>query len=177
VRDHTPAPCHANLPGRIIRRRDAALSASAATPADDVSGRDQRSRGCDLPGSPASTAPAATAASGPRRRTWLSFRAGAYLRRPKFLQHRDADSLALFRYTPAAMPRPGPSSRKLAAIAAIMLLIVFWAAFVASLAPLASQWAILVQAPYYLIMGSIWIIPLKPLIRWSESGRFRAPRE
>ena len=63
------------------------------------------------------------------------------------------------------------------AIVGIVLLIVFWAAFVASLAPLASQWPILVQAPYYLIMGTIWIIPLKPLIRWSESGRYRAPRD
>ena len=26
---------------------------------------------------------------------------------------------------------------------------------------------------FYLIMGIAWIIPLKPLIRWSESGRFR----
>ena len=84
----------------------------------------------------------------------------------------------MLRYTPAAMPPPpAPSSRKLAAIALILLLIVFWAAFVASLAPLASRWPILVQAPYYLIMGTIWIIPLKPLIRWSESGRFGAPRE
>ena len=73
------------------------------------------------------------------------------------------------------MPQPpAPSSRKLAAIAGIVLLIVFWVAFVASLAPLASQWPILVQAPYYLIMGTIWIIPLKPLVRWSESGRFQS---
>jgi hypothetical protein len=72
---------------------------------------------------------------------------------------------------------PAPSSRKLAGIALILLLIVFWAAFVASLAPFVGRWPILVQAPYYLIMGTIWIIPLKPLIRWSESGRFKAPRE
>jgi hypothetical protein len=72
---------------------------------------------------------------------------------------------------------PAPSSRKLAGIALILLLIVFWTGFVASLAPLVSQWPILAQAPYYLVMGTIWIIPLKPLIRWSESGRFRAPRE
>ena len=76
------------------------------------------------------------------------------------------------------MPPPlTPSSRKLAGIALILLLIVFWAAFVAMLAPLVSRWPILVQAPYYLVMGTIWVIPLKPLIRWSESGQFRAPRE
>jgi hypothetical protein len=76
------------------------------------------------------------------------------------------------------MPQPpAPSSRKLAGIALIVLLIVFWAAFVASLAPFVGRWPILVQAPYYLIMGTIWIIPLKPLIRWSESGRFTAPHK
>ena len=76
------------------------------------------------------------------------------------------------------MPQPpAPSSRKLAGIAIILLLIVFLAAFVAALAPFVSHWPILVQAPYYLIMGTIWIIPLKPLIRWSESGRFRVTRE
>jgi hypothetical protein len=76
------------------------------------------------------------------------------------------------------MPQPpAPSSRKLAGIALILLLIVLWASFVASLAPFVGRWPILVQAPYYLIMGTIWIIPLKPLIRWSESGHFRAPRK
>jgi hypothetical protein len=77
-----------------------------------------------------------------------------------------------------SMPQPpAPSGRKLAGIALIVLLIVLWVAFVASLAPFVGRWPVLVQAPYYLIMGTIWIIPLKPLIRWSESGAIRAPRE
>ena len=76
-----------------------------------------------------------------------------------------------------AMAAPlSSSTRKLIGIGLILLLIVFWAAFVATLAPLIGQWPILVQAPFYLIMGITWIIPLKPLIRWSESGTFRAPR-
>jgi len=71
-----------------------------------------------------------------------------------------------------AMARqPSPSLRKLAGIALILLLIAVWAAFVASLSPIVSGWPILVQAPFYLVMGIIWIIPLKPLIRWMESGR------
>jgi hypothetical protein len=77
----------------------------------------------------------------------------------------------------APMTPPEPSFRKLAGIAAILLLIASWAAFVASLARVVGQWPILVQAPYYLFMGIAWIIPLKPLIRWSESGTFRAPRQ
>lgn len=70
-----------------------------------------------------------------------------------------------------------PSSRKGAAIALIALLIVLWTVFVASLAPLVGKWPVLVQALFYLIMGIAWIIPLKPLVRWSQSGRWTRPRE
>jgi hypothetical protein len=88
-----------------------------------------------------------------------------------------ADFSPALRYSAAAMPQPPqPSPRKLIGIALILLLIAFWTGFVVMLAPFVSRWPILVQAPYYLIMGTIWIIPLKPLIRWSQSGHFRAPR-
>jgi len=70
-----------------------------------------------------------------------------------------------------------PSARKGVGIALILLLIALWATFVASLAPVVGRWPVLVQAPFYLFMGIAWSIPLKPLIRWSESGRFRAPRQ
>ena len=66
-----------------------------------------------------------------------------------------------------------PSSRKAAAIALILLLILIWAGFVASLAQVVGKWPILVQAAFYLVMGLAWIIPLKPLIRWSQTGRWR----
>ena len=65
-----------------------------------------------------------------------------------------------------------PSIRKLVGIMLILLLIVGWTAFVASLAPVVGTWPVLVQAPYYLIMGIAWIIPLKPLVRWIETGSF-----
>ena len=68
-----------------------------------------------------------------------------------------------------------PSSRKLAGIGLILLLIVFWAAFVASLAQVVGQWPILVQTAFYLFMGIAWIIPLKPLVRWMQTGSFKAP--
>lgn len=72
---------------------------------------------------------------------------------------------------------PQPSARKLAGIGLILLLIALWAAFVASLARFVGGWPILVQAPFYLFMGIVWIIPLKPLVRWMETGRFRLPRQ
>lgn len=67
-----------------------------------------------------------------------------------------------------------PSYRKLIGIALILLLIVVWAAFVASMARIVGAWPILVQAPFYLAMGLIWIIPLKPVVRWIQTGSFRA---
>lgn len=52
-------------------------------------------------------------------------------------------------------------------------IILVWAAFVASLAPFVGKWPVLVQAPYYLFIGVAWVIPLKPLVRWIETGSFR----
>lgn len=75
------------------------------------------------------------------------------------------------------MPNPPqPSARKLVGIALILLLIGAWAAFVAHLARVVGPWPILVQAPFYLVMGLAWIIPLKPLVRWMQTGSFRAAR-
>jgi hypothetical protein len=65
-----------------------------------------------------------------------------------------------------------PSPRKLAGIAIILAIIVLWAAFVASLTPFVGKWPVLAQAPYYLIVGVAWAIPLKPLIRWIQTGSF-----
>lgn len=59
-----------------------------------------------------------------------------------------------------------PSPRKFVGTVLILLLIVLWATFVASLARSVGAWPILIQAPFYLVMGIIWIIPLKPLVRW-----------
>lgn len=67
------------------------------------------------------------------------------------------------------MTTPEPSWRKGAGIALILLLILIWAALVASLSQWVGRWPVIVQAAFYLIMGIAWIIPLKPLIRWSQN--------
>ncbi len=67
-----------------------------------------------------------------------------------------------------------PSWRKPAGIFAILAIIVIWAALVASLAAFVGTWPVLMQAVYYLVAGIVWILPLKPLLRWMETGRFRA---
>ena len=66
-----------------------------------------------------------------------------------------------------------PSWRKGAGIAAILLLILFWAVLIATFAPTVGRWPILVQALFYLFVGIAWIAPLKPLLRWSQTGHWR----
>ncbi|MEA3081022.1 MAG: hypothetical protein QOD54_690 [Sphingomonadales bacterium] len=67
-----------------------------------------------------------------------------------------------------------PSYRKLVGIGVILLLIVILMTFVAALARVVWHWPVLVQAAFYLFMGIVWILPLKPLVRWIETGSFRA---
>lgn len=66
-----------------------------------------------------------------------------------------------------------PSWRKPAGIFAILALIAIWAAIIVSLAAEVGRWPVLIQAIFYLVAGIVWILPLKPLLRWMETGRFR----
>lgn len=66
-----------------------------------------------------------------------------------------------------------PNWRRPAGIAAILLLILFWAVLIATFANEIGRLPILVQALFYLVMGIAWIAPLKPLLRWSQTGRWR----
>ncbi len=66
-----------------------------------------------------------------------------------------------------------PSWRKGVGIAGILLLIVLLAGLVASLSGVIGRWPVLGQALFYLVIGIIWIVPVKPLLRWMETGRFR----
>jgi len=77
------------------------------------------------------------------------------------------------RPTSANVDASQPSGRKLAGITLIVLIIALWAIFVASLAPLVERWPVIVQGGYYLVLGMVWIIPLKPLVRWMQTGRWR----
>ena len=67
-----------------------------------------------------------------------------------------------------------PSARKISGIILIIALILVWAGLVVSLAPFVGKWPVLVQAPFYLVMGIAWIAPLKPLLRWMETGCWHA---
>ena len=66
-----------------------------------------------------------------------------------------------------------PSWRKPAGIFLVLLLIAVWAVLMVTLADFISGWPALAQAPFYLVAGIVWILPLKPLLRWMETGSFR----
>jgi len=68
-----------------------------------------------------------------------------------------------------------PSWRKPAGILAILLLILLWAVLVATFAEAIGRWPVLAQALFYLLTGLVWIAPLRPLLRWAETGRWRPP--
>lgn len=66
-----------------------------------------------------------------------------------------------------------PSWRKPAGIFLILLLILVWAVIVASASPWIGQLPMLVQGLVYVVAGIVWILPLKPLLAWMETGRWR----
>ena len=66
-----------------------------------------------------------------------------------------------------------PSWRKPVGVFAILGLIALWAVIVVSFAGIVERWPILVQALFYLAAGLVWVLPLKPLLRWMEGAPFK----
>lgn len=66
-----------------------------------------------------------------------------------------------------------PSWRKPAGIGLILLLVTVWCIAVAMFSSVISDWHWIAQALFYLVAGTAWILPLKPLLLWMEQGRWR----
>jgi Protein of unknown function (DUF2842) len=66
-----------------------------------------------------------------------------------------------------------PSWRKPVGMLGILAYVTLWAVGIASLSAIVGDWHVLIQAVFYLIAGIIWIMPLKPVLKWMETGRFR----
>lgn len=66
-----------------------------------------------------------------------------------------------------------PSWRKPAGMLLILLGIAVWAGLVLSVSDyiLTLTWPL--QAVFFTVAGLIWIAPLKPLLRWMETGAWR----
>jgi Protein of unknown function (DUF2842) len=66
-----------------------------------------------------------------------------------------------------------PSWRKPVGVLGILLFITIWAIAVASLSRWVGQWPTLIQTAFYLIAGIAWIFPLRPVLMWMETGKWR----
>ena len=66
-----------------------------------------------------------------------------------------------------------PSWRKPFGVFLILLLIIVWAVIVVSASELLAEMPWPVHALYYTVAGIVWILPLKPLLRWMETGKWR----
>lgn len=64
-----------------------------------------------------------------------------------------------------------PSWRKPAGIFLILLLIAIWAWLLATVADWLPSFRPL-RLLFFITGGIIWILPLKPLLRWMETGRW-----
>ena len=66
-----------------------------------------------------------------------------------------------------------PSWRTPAGILLILLLIAGWSVIVVTVADriAGAPWPL--QALFFLAAGILWILPLKPLIRWMQIGKWR----
>lgn len=67
-----------------------------------------------------------------------------------------------------------PSWRKPAGMFAILGIIFVWAILVASCSNIIAKLPGIVQAVIYIVAGIVWIFPVRPLLVWMETGRWRA---
>ena len=66
-----------------------------------------------------------------------------------------------------------PSWRNLAGIVLILALILVWSVAVVAGYDLIAGAAWPLHALYFLVAGTVWVLPLKPLLRWMQLGKWR----
>jgi hypothetical protein len=68
-----------------------------------------------------------------------------------------------------------PSWRRTAGAFLILALIAIWASLVVQLAGPVGKLPVLIQAIFYVVAGVawIWLLPLRRILTWSETGRWR----
>ena len=58
-------------------------------------------------------------------------------------------------------------------LALVAALLVYGGIVARLLAPALSRWPVLAQLPVYLLLGVIWLVPLRRFMIWMETGRFK----
>ncbi|MFN3945603.1 MAG: DUF2842 domain-containing protein [Allosphingosinicella sp.] len=66
-----------------------------------------------------------------------------------------------------------PNWRNSAGIALILLLIALWSVAVVTVAEMLGELHWTIWVVYYTAAGFLWVLPLKPLLRWMATGRWR----
>jgi hypothetical protein len=72
-------------------------------------------------------------------------------------------------------PLKQPTWRKPAGMLVILLIILLWSGIIVSVSDFIGAQNIAIQSIIYLVAGTIWIAPMRPLMIWMETGSFRAP--
>ena len=66
-----------------------------------------------------------------------------------------------------------PTWRKPVGILVLLLGLMIYAVIAVTLVDPISRWPVLLQVPVWLILGVIWLLPLKRFLIWMETGRWR----
>ena len=69
--------------------------------------------------------------------------------------------------------RNEPTWRIPVGILALMIGLALYAIAVASAAEWIGQLHVLLQVPIYVVLGTIWIMPLRRFLKWMELGRWK----
>jgi hypothetical protein len=70
--------------------------------------------------------------------------------------------------------REEPTWRIPVGVLALLVALGFYAMAVTTLvAPVLTGWNALVQLPIYVLLGVVWLLPLRRFLIWMETGRFR----
>lgn len=66
-----------------------------------------------------------------------------------------------------------PTWRKPIGILAMLVALAIYAVIVVTLLDPIRTWPVLVQMLFYIVAGTIWILPLGRFLLWMETGRWR----
>lgn len=75
------------------------------------------------------------------------------------------------------MSRPDwqPTWRKPVGVLLLLIAIGLYMMAVVTLIEPISRWHVLLQVPVYLVLGIVWLLPLRRFLIWMETGRFSPP--
>lgn len=76
---------------------------------------------------------------------------------------------------PSKVPgRQEPTWRIPVGVLALVLVLLVYGNIIATwLSPLLAHWPVLAQVPVYIVLGVVWLLPLRRFMIWMETGRFR----